>query len=128
MATLAAIWAGLLALYLAVGASPFILGFLALFTLPLAVDVATNPTARFEMTVSVIAWENRQQDISVELSRIEQVTIVTSLDLSLRVVLALEDGQKLRVPPDCTPQISAFRRACDASGLIVTRRHFTLLS
>ena len=124
---LAAIWAALALAWLRLEASPLILGFLALFTLPALWDVWRDPESRLRLTETHLGWTAGTQKIEVPLRDIDHVRMDTRLDLSVRTTLVLKTGARLRLPFAATPPHRAFEEALDAHGITTRRTHFQLM-
>ncbi len=125
--TVALIWAGLLALYLWLEASGWIMLFLALFTLPAVADLMRNPDSGLTLSDTALSWHTGRRHAEVALSEIDHVRMDTRLDFSVKVTLVLETGAKVRLPFEATPPHMAFEHALNARDIRTKRFHFQLM-
>lgn len=126
-AVVGAVWLGLLALWLVLDAAPWVVGFLALFTLPACWDLLRNPPSGLTLTQTDISWHSGTRKATVELQEIDHVRLDTRLDFSVRVTLVLVSGAKLRLPFEATPPHQSLEDALNAQGIKTQRHHFQLL-
>lgn len=124
---LAGVWAGLIALYVIVDASPLILGVLALFTLPGLVDLIRNPASGLTLTDRTLSWHSGRRSAELALEEIDHMRLDTRLDFSVRASAVLRSGRKIRLPFEATPPHQAFEDALEARGIKTRRTHFQLM-
>ena len=99
------------------------------FALPPALmgwDLWHNPVGRVELTDTALIYDSGKDGQTVPFAEISKVRLLRRLDFSWVVQLMLEDGRKLRLPPNCTPPIAAFEDALRARGLTTERIQFSL--
>ena len=100
---------------------------LCLFTLPAFLDVLINPTSTLEINDQFLRWKNRGQEAEVPLDQIEKIRFDGRLDLSVRVVVVLQDQTKLRLPYDVLPAIARLEKVFQDRAVRTERHPFTLL-
>ena len=119
----------LLALLLAwalLEASPWLMGFLALFTLPALADLIRNPASGLTLDDAALSWHSGRRHASVPLGEIAEMRLDTRLDFSVRATVVLTDGRKIRLPFEATPPHMAFEQALQDRGIRTRRTHFQL--
>ena len=122
-----AVWAVLAALWVFLDAAPWLVGILALCTLPALWDLIKNPSAGVTLTASRLRWFTGPRDARVALSEIDHVRLDTRLDFSVRATVVLRTGRKIRLPFEATPPHQPLEDALTARGVTVKRFHFQLL-
>ncbi len=126
-AVVGVVWLALLALWLILDATPWIVAFLALFTLPACWDLLTNPPSGLTLTADSVRWHSGKRHASVKLEEIDHVRLDTRLDFSVKVTLVLKTGAKLRLPFEATPPHLQLEQAFEAQGIKTRRHHFQLM-
>ncbi|MDG1171038.1 MAG: hypothetical protein P8N14_17745 [Sulfitobacter sp.] len=121
------IWLALAGLWLGLQANPWIMGFVALFTLPACWDLIRNPACGLTLNADQISWFSGRHHGQVALAQIDQVRLDTRLDMSVRTTLVLHSGAKIRLPFEATPPHRQFEDALNAKGLKTRRTHFQLM-
>ena len=124
---LLAVWATLAALWFWLDAAPWILGFLAVFTLPALYDLLANPVSGLRLDADTLSWHSGRRHADLALSEIDHMRLDTRLDFSVRATAVLTTGRKIRLPFECTPPHQAFEAALNAHGIKTQRHHFQLL-
>ncbi|KUF11475.1 hypothetical protein [Pseudoponticoccus marisrubri] len=124
---LAVLWSGLLALWLLLEAAPWIVGLLALVTLPAASDFATARRAWLRLDAERLSWGSGRTQGEVALAQLDHVRFETRLDLSVRVRLVLPGGRRITLPQDALPPPKELTAALEARGIRCERHHFSLL-
>jgi len=124
---LAAVYVGLGLLFVTLHASPWILGALALTTLPALWELWKNPVATLTLDDRGLNWQMGRHGDTLPLARIDHVRMDTRLDFSVRVTPVLTSGQKWRIPVQCQPPHRAFEAALKSHGIDTRRHHFSLL-
>ncbi|GGH21845.1 hypothetical protein SAMN05444007_102356 [Cribrihabitans marinus] len=125
IAVLAAIYAALAAVLLQLDAAPWLVGGLALFTLPALWDVLAGTSASLRLDGAELRWRSGRREGDLGLAEIDSIRFDTRWDLSVRVTLLLRGGGRVRLPQDCVPPHRDFEAALQARGLRVERHHFT---
>lgn len=124
-ALLVAIWAGLLAIVLRLDAAWWVVGLLALPTLPALTDLIRNPESGIDITAETIRWHSGRHRGEVALTEIDHIRMDTRWDFSVRVRLMLRTGRRLQLPHDALPPHRQLEAVLTARGLRVERHHFT---
>lgn len=126
VAVLICIYAVLLALILMVDAAKWLMGGLALFTLPALWDLATNPSAGVELDADRLCWHSGRRHGGIDLSEIDHMRFDTRWDFSVRVMAVLKTNRRVRLPFESLPPHKQFETAFQALGIPVARKHFTV--
>lgn len=121
------IWLALIAAYVYLEASPWVVSLLALFTLPAAVDFARNPESGLTLSDDTLDWHTGPRTGTVAFSQIERMRMDTRLDFSVRVTVILNTGRKIRLPFEATPPHEALEAALKERGIKTERFHFQLM-
>ena len=124
---LPALWVALGAAWLWLDASSWLVGLLALFTLPALWEVFTNPPSGLTLTSSDLSWFTGKRDAKIALSQIDHIRLDTQLDMSVRATVVLRSGRKIKLPFEATPPHRAFETALHARSVATQRHHFTLI-
>lgn len=98
----------------------------ALITLPTAIDVLINASARLELTETQLFWKNRSQEVTIPLHEIDKTRFDGRMDMSVRVSIVLKDGRKLRLPYDAMPPHKELEAALQARDVRTERHSFTV--
>ncbi|WP_170758812.1 hypothetical protein [Ruegeria lacuscaerulensis] len=120
------IYAALLALVIQFDAAWWLMGLLALATLPALWDVARNTSAGLVLDQGKIRWFSGTREAELSLSEIDHVRFDTRWDLSVRLSLVLKSGKRVRLPDESTPPHRDFEPILQMAGLRVSRHHFTV--
>lgn len=121
------VWLAACVAYLVFDAALWIVGVVLLFTLPGIWDLWTGNRAGATLGQQALAWYSGRRHAEVPLDEIDHVRLVTRLDMSVRAVVVLHTGRKLRLPPEATPPHKAFEAALGAHGVSCQRHHFSFL-
>ncbi len=125
--TVLGIWIALITLWIGLDAAPWIMAFLALFTLPALWDLITDPPSGLTLDATTLTWFTGKRRAIVQLDEIDQIRLDTRLDFSVRATLVLNTGRKIRLPFEATPPDQLFEDALTARGLKTRRTHFQLM-
>lgn len=117
---LLAIWGGLFLIWLGLGASIWVIGGVALFTLPAFWDVIRDSRATLTISKGRIAWDAAFS--SGDRSDVDHVRLNRRFDGSMKVLLVHVGGATTRLPPDVVPPVEALEKAL-AKADIPTQRH-----
>ncbi|WP_370227973.1 hypothetical protein [Cognatishimia sp.] len=109
-----------------IGTVWWILVIVAMITLPAAIDVFMNVTARLELNDQHLFWKNRSQEVTIPLHEIEKIRFDGRMDLSVRVSVVLQDGRKLRLPYDAMPPHKDLEAALKDRDIRTERHAFTV--
>lgn len=126
IAILAGIYAGLLALVLTFDAAWWLIGLLALGTLPALLDVLRNTSAGLWLDPPTLRWHSGGRSGDIALSDIDFFRFDTRWDFSVRVSLVLKTGKRLRLPDEAMPPHRQLEQALQQAGFRVERHHFTV--
>jgi len=126
-AILAAIWAALLAAVLLLDAALWIMGALALATLPALFDLITNPVSTFTLDATHLRWTSGRQDAEIALREIDHLRFDTRLDMSVRLSVMRPSGVRIKVPYLATPPSAELESVAQQAGLKTQRHHFSLM-
>ncbi len=122
-----AVWALLLVGWAWFDAAPVLLGVVFALTIPAVWDVFAARMAGADLSAQTLSWFSGKRRVEVPLDQIDHVRLVTRLDLTVRAVVVLTSGKKLRLPAEATPRREAFETALSAVNLKHQRHHFTFL-
>ncbi len=109
-----------------IGTVWWIIVIVAMITLPAAIDVFVNATARLNLDDSQLFWKNRSQEVTIPLHEIEKIRFDGRMDMSVRVSVVLNDGRKLRLPYDAMPPHKELEVALQARDVRTERHAFTV--
>ena len=79
-------------------AAPWLIGGIALFTLPALWDLWRNPAAGIILSDENLEWFSGRLDGNVALAQIDRIRMDTRWDLSVRVTIMTRNGKSLRLP------------------------------
>lgn len=119
-------WAVLAALYLFLNAALWIILLMALATLPALWDLWRNPSAGLVLDDSALLWHSGRRHAEIALSEIEKVRLDRSWDFTIRAIVVLQTGRKLRLPVESTPPTEALVAALEARQIKHERNPFSL--
>ena len=109
-----------------IGTVWWIIVIVAMITLPAAIDVFVNATARLDLNAQHLFWKNRSQEVTIPLHEIEKIRFDGRMDISVRVSVVLVDGRKLRMPYDAMPPHKELEAALQARDVRTERHAFTV--
>lgn len=109
-----------------IGTVWWIIVIVAMITLPAAIDVFVNATARLDLNDTQLFWKNRSQEVTIPLHEIEKIRFDGRMDMSVRVSVVLKDGRKLRMPYDAMPPHKELEAALQARDVRTERHAFTV--
>ncbi len=124
MAVLAAIYATLIGAVLLLDAALWLMGGLALLTLPALRDLYANSSAGVRLSDTRLLWYSGQRQGELALSEIDHMRLDTRWDFSVRVSAVLLNGKRVYLPFESVPPHRAFEEQLRARGLTVKRNHF----
>lgn len=123
----AATWAVLVGLIVLVDASPWLMGALALFTLPACLDWIANPRVGIDLDGRTLRWFAGRASGTVPTAGIDRIRLDTRLDLSVRTTVVMDSGQRIRLPAAVAPPHRVLEREVAARGIAIERHHFSVL-
>lgn len=127
MYTVLAVWAALIALVVMVQAAPWLMGAVALFTLPACWDLYRNPASGLRIDADQLTWYSGRRRATLDWSEVARVRFDTRLDFSVRATVLLTGGRKVRLPYESTPPDKLMEAALNAHGIRTERHHFSLI-
>lgn len=110
-----------------VDAAPWLMGIIALFTLPALWEIYANPAAGLEMDAEQITWFTGKRTATLHWGEVDHMRLDTRLDFSVRATAVLSSGRKIRLPYEATPPHKAFEAALQSLGIRTERHHFSLI-
>lgn len=120
------IYTALAALIVLFGAAPWLMGLLALVTLPALWDLWTDPSAGLTLDGQSLRWHSGRREGQLRLDEIDHMRFDTRWDLSVRVSTVLKTEKRLRLPHECLPPHRELEAAFQERGVRVERHHFTV--
>lgn len=108
-------------------ASFVFVGIVLLCTFPALWDVFSNAKAGAKVSETHFSWYSGKAMANVTLDEIDAVQFMTRLDLTVRVVVVLKTGKKVRLPPESTPPHKALQACLDSLNVKTERHHFSLM-
>ena len=124
LAAVLVFYALLIALILMFQASLWLMGALALTTVPTLWELWRNPQAGLELSAAGITWFTGRRQGQVSLPELDHIRLDTRWDFTVRATLVLSSGQRL--PFECMPPHRALEAAALQLGLRTERHHFTI--
>ena len=119
------IWAVLIAAIVLVDAAPWLMGLIALFTLPAVWDLWRNPASGLTLDQTGLRWFTGKRSGALDWSEIDRIRLDTRLDLSVRASAVLQSGRKIRLPYEFTPPHERLEAELNARGIRTERHHFS---
>ena len=120
-------WALLIALIVLVDAAPWLMGIIALFTLPAVYELYANPAAGLSIDGDTLSWFSGKRRATLDRAEVQHVRLDTRLDFSVRATAVLTGGRKVRLPYESTPPDKLLEAALNAHGFQTQRHHFSLI-
>jgi hypothetical protein len=127
MAALAAVLAGLIGLRLILGATAWLLGAIALTTLPAFWDLWSNRESGLRLDGDALTWHSGRRKGRIELHEIAHMRFDRRFDFSMRVSVVLTTGRKIRLPYETLPPRDAFTSALQDRGIDAQQHPFSIL-
>ena len=124
---LAAIYAVLAWLWYALAISPVVLGVLVLVTLPAIYDLIANPQSSFLLDHETLHWRHGRREVSLPRGEIRQMHINLRLDRSVKLIVEMESGRKIRVMQPAIPPLDLLENGLSAQGMPFQKHPFSLL-
>ena len=121
-----AIYSALLALILLFDAAPWLMGLLALVTVPALWDLWADPRAGLALDSQTLRWHSGRRQGHLQFDEIDHMRFDTRWDLSVRVSAVLHNEKRVRLPYECLPPHRALESALQDRGVRVERHHFTV--
>lgn len=121
------IWSVLISAVVLVDAAWWLMGAIALVTLPAVWELITNRPSGLDLTAKELTWFTGRRQGNLARGEIEKMRFDTRLDFSVRASAILTTGRKVRLPYECTPPHQIFEAALNAQGIRVERHHFSLI-
>lgn len=124
---LAAIYAVLAWLWYALAVSPVILVLLFLVTVPAIIDLIRNPQSRFQLDGDSLIWRHGRREAEIARAEIRQLHIHLRLDRSIKLIVELETGRKIRVIQPAIPPLLLLEQGLEAQSMPFQKHPFSLL-
>lgn len=125
LVVLACIYVVLLAAILLIDAAWWLMGGLALLTLPALWDLYTNPSAGVRLTDAALEWHSGRRTGDLALAEIDHMRFDTRWDFSVRVSAVLTSKKRVHLPFESCPPHRDFEAALEDRGIPVRRTHFS---
>ncbi|RLK08298.1 hypothetical protein [Ruegeria conchae] len=116
-----AVLTGLIVLFDAVW---WLIGLLALTTLPALRDVLQDTSAGMELSDGNLRWHTGQRRGTLDLSTVDRFRFDTRWDFSVRVSVILKSEKRLRLPDESLPPHKQLEEVLQRAGIAVERHHF----
>lgn len=116
-----AVLTGLIVLFDAVW---WLIGLLALTTLPALWDVLQDTSAGMELSDGTFRWHTGQRRGTLDLSTVKRFRFDTRWDFSVRVSAILKSEKRLRLPDESLPPHKQLEEVLQQAGIAVERHHF----
>ncbi len=116
-----AVLTGLIVLFDAVW---WLIGLLALTTLPALWDVFHDTSAGMELSDGTLRWHTGQRRGTLDLSTVDRFRFDTRWDFSVRVSVILKSEKRLRLPDESLPPHKQLEEVLQRAGIAVERHHF----
>ncbi|MFY2825930.1 hypothetical protein [Ruegeria sp. MALMAid1280] len=123
---LISIYVALVALLVLFDAAWWLVGLLALSTLPALWDVVHGTRAGMTLDHDRIKWFSGNREGEIPLADIDHIRFDTRWDFSVRVSVALTSGKRIRLPDESTPPHNELEVTLQKAGFRVERHHFTV--
>ncbi len=120
------VYAVLLSLIILFDAAWWLIGLMALTTLPAIWDVFSDSTAGLELNGTDLRWFSGKRDGHLPLGDIDYFRFDTRWDFSVRVSAVLTNGKKVRLPDESVPAHRLFENTLIERGFRVERHHFRI--
>ena len=118
------IWAALVAAIVLVDAAVWLMGIIALVTVPAVWDLVANPPAGLDLTTKELTWFSGRRTGQLARGEIERIRFDTRLDLAVNARVHLVTGTVMRLPIEAVPPYKRFCDALDQAGIRHERHHF----
>ena len=119
------VYATLAGLIILVDAAWWVIGLLAIPTLPALWDLWRNPSAGVRLGETRLAWHSGRRSGTLDLTEIDRMRFDTRWDFSVRVSAVLKGGKRVPLPFESTPPHRDFEAALQDRGIQVKRTHFS---
>ena len=125
VAVLAGVYAALAVLAIRFDAAWWVVGLMALATLPALLDIARASRAGMSLDHTTLRWFSGPRQAEARLADIRHIRMDTRWDFSVRVSVVLPSGRRIRLPDESTPHHRTLEPLLQQAGLRVERHHFT---
>ncbi|WP_171122559.1 MULTISPECIES: hypothetical protein [unclassified Ruegeria] len=120
------VYAALISLVILFDAVWWLIGLLALPSLPALWDVVRDTSAGLSLDQNKLNWFTGNRTAEVKLSEIDYVRFDTRWDFSVRVSLITISGKRIRLPDESIPPHTEFESIFERAGIRVERHHFSV--
>lgn len=121
------VWIALALAVRLLDAALWLVGIVALFTLPAIYDLLSARRSGLSLGPEGLGWFSGKRDGTVMWNQISHIRLDTRLDLSVRATVHLITGRKIRLPLEATPPAETFEKVLTERGVKVERHHFSLM-
>ncbi|WP_171096863.1 MULTISPECIES: hypothetical protein [unclassified Ruegeria] len=118
------IYAVLVGLIIVLDAAWWLMGLLALATLPALWDVAMDTRAGMSITDDKLSWYSGKREGSLALAEVKKFRFDTRWDFSVRVSAILKTDKRIRLPDESLPPHKQLEIVLQSAGFDVERHHF----
>ncbi|MBJ6370007.1 hypothetical protein [Sedimentitalea arenosa] len=125
LSVLILVYAGLIGLIVAVDAAWWVMGLLALLTLPALGDLYRNPSAGVRLDDNQLDWHSGRRKGTLDLAEIDHMRFDTRWDFSVRVSAMLTGEKRVHLPFECVPPHRDLEAAFQTRDIPVKRTHFS---
>ena len=125
--TVVTIWCAILTAIVLFEASLWLMGGIALCTLPAVYDLAAARRSGLTLTDTGLSWFAGPRTGNISWDQISHMRLDTRLDFSVRASAVLTNGRKIRLPLESTPAPDPFEKALTMRKIKVERHHFSLV-
>ncbi len=120
------VYAALIGLVIFFNAAFWLVGLLALGTLPAVWDLVQDSSAGLNLDQHKLSWHSGRRQGDISLDEIDFFRFDTRWDFSVRVSMVLKTGKRLRLPDEALPPHRDFEQILQQAGFKVERHHFTV--
>ncbi|WP_170568938.1 hypothetical protein [Ruegeria atlantica] len=121
------VYVALVALQVVLDAAWWLVGLLALTTLPALWDIARDTRAGISVDHDEVRWFSGNREGHVDLADIDYARFDTRWDFSVRISLVLKSGKRIRLPDESTAPSKDLEGVFQQAALRVERHHFSIL-
>lgn len=124
---LGCVYLALIAAFLLLNVTTWIVLALFLCTLPAIWDLVQNPISGIEITDAAISWFHGKNSATIQKPEIERIKVDLRLDRSVKLTIQLKTGRKIRVTQPSIPPLPQLETALDQFGYAYQKNPFSLL-
>ncbi|MEP3328984.1 hypothetical protein [Sedimentitalea sp.] len=121
---LALIYVVLIGAVVVLDAAIWLVGGLALLTLPALWDFYNSSAAGLCLSDRALQWHSGRRQGELVLAEIDHMQLDTRWDFSVRARAVLHNKKRVQLPFEATPPHRTFEKALETRGIRVKRNHF----